>query len=74
MASTPTRALSISSAASAYRSDRAKPMDPVNIPPGFTLAQTPETASKRLLPWLVAVAFFMESLDTTIIKNPVTAI
>jgi len=26
-------------------------------------------ASKRLLPWLVAVAFFMESLDTTILNT-----
>jgi hypothetical protein len=25
--------------------------------------------SKRLLPWLVAVAFFMESLDTTILNR-----
>jgi hypothetical protein len=25
--------------------------------------------SKRLLPWLVAVAFFMESLDTTILNQ-----
>jgi len=28
----------------------------------------PSAASKRLLPWLVAVAFFMESLDTTILN------
>ena len=28
-------------------------------------------ASKRLLPWLVAVAFFMESLDTTILNTAV---
>jgi len=27
------------------------------------------TSSKRLLPWLVAVAFFMESLDTTILNT-----
>ena len=26
-------------------------------------------ASKRLLPWLIAVAFFMESLDTTILNT-----
>jgi EmrB/QacA subfamily drug resistance transporter len=31
-------------------------------------------ASKRLLPWLVAVAFFMESLDTTILNTAVPAI
>ena len=32
-----------------------------------------ETA-KRLLPWLVAVGFFMESLDTTILNTAVPAI
>ncbi len=31
-------------------------------------------ASKRLLPWLVAVAFFMEALDTTILNTAVPAI
>jgi EmrB/QacA subfamily drug resistance transporter len=31
-------------------------------------------ASKHLLPWLVAVAFFMESLDTTILNTAVPAI
>jgi EmrB/QacA subfamily drug resistance transporter len=34
----------------------------------------PTPASKRLLPWLVAVAFFMESLDTTILNTAVPAI
>jgi EmrB/QacA subfamily drug resistance transporter len=34
----------------------------------------PATSSKRLLPWLVAVAFFMESLDTTILNTAVPAI
>ena len=32
------------------------------------------TSSKRLLPWLVAIAFFMESLDTTILNTAVPAI
>src|SRR6202789_4080458 len=32
------------------------------------------STSKRLLPWLVAVAFFMESLDTTILNTAVPAI
>ena len=32
------------------------------------------TAGKQLLPWLVAVAFFMESLDTTILNTAVPAI
>jgi EmrB/QacA subfamily drug resistance transporter len=31
-------------------------------------------AGKRLLPWLVALAFFMESLDTTILNTAVPAI
>src|SRR6202451_643732 len=32
------------------------------------------TTSKRLLPWLVAVAFFMESLDTTILNTAVPTV
>src|SRR5271169_1167715 len=32
------------------------------------------SATKRLLPWLVAVAFFMESLDTTILNTAVPTI
>jgi MFS family permease len=31
-------------------------------------------SSKQLLPWLVAVAFFMESLDTTILNTAVPTI
>src|SRR4051812_14051316 len=31
-------------------------------------------SSRRLLPWLVAVAFFMEALDTTILNTAVPAI
>jgi EmrB/QacA subfamily drug resistance transporter len=34
----------------------------------------PSQTSKRLLPWLVAVAFFMESLDTTILNTAVPTI
>ncbi len=34
----------------------------------------PDDAIKRLLPWLVAVAFFMQSLDTTILNTAVPAI
>ena len=38
-------------------------------------AGKPETqTNKRLLPWLVAVAFFMESLDTTILNTAVPSI
>ena len=34
----------------------------------------PAAAAKRLLPWLVAMAFFMESLDTTILNTAVPAV
>jgi EmrB/QacA subfamily drug resistance transporter len=40
----------------------------IAVPTGHSVA------SKRLLPWLVAVAFFMESLDTTILNTAVPAI
>src|SRR5580698_5819904 len=43
-----------------------------------SLASTPvgpsDATVKRLLPWLVAVAFFMQSLDTTILNTAVPAI
>jgi EmrB/QacA subfamily drug resistance transporter len=38
------------------------------------LAPSPSEAGKRLLPWLVAVAFFMESLDTTILNTAVPTV
>jgi EmrB/QacA subfamily drug resistance transporter len=38
------------------------------------LPSPPSASSKHLLPWLVAVAFFMESLDTTILNTAVPAI
>jgi len=34
----------------------------------------PNAAGKRVLSWLVAVAFFMESLDTTILNTAVPTI
>src|ERR1700743_971972 len=34
-----------------------------------TINVPPSDSSKRLLPWLVAVAFFMEALDTTILNT-----
>jgi EmrB/QacA subfamily drug resistance transporter len=34
----------------------------------------PDDTIKRLLPWMVAVAFFMQSLDTTILNTAVPAI
>src|SRR5450432_4197742 len=48
-------------------------MCPLNSSNASTSAP-PAAASKRLLPWLVAVAFFMESLDTTILNTAVPAI
>jgi EmrB/QacA subfamily drug resistance transporter len=39
-----------------------------------TTAASPHTSVKRVLPWLVAVAFFMESLDTTILNTAVPVI
>ncbi|MHB1206352.1 MAG: DHA2 family efflux MFS transporter permease subunit [Rhodospirillaceae bacterium] len=37
-------------------------------------APKPSIAGKQILPWLVAVAFFMESLDTTILNTAVPTI
>src|SRR6188472_814603 len=34
----------------------------------------PNDSTKRVLPWLVAIAVFMESLDTTILNTAVPAI
>lgn len=42
----------------------------INPPSSFD----PSKTNRRLLPWLVAVAFFMESLDTTILNTAVPAI
>jgi len=39
-----------------------------------TAPPPPTDTTKRLLPWLVAVAFFMQSLDTTILNTAVPAI
>jgi EmrB/QacA subfamily drug resistance transporter len=48
--------------------------DPLNPAKSSSASAAPPAASKRLLPWLVAVAFFMESLDTTILNTAVPAI
>jgi EmrB/QacA subfamily drug resistance transporter len=45
------------------------------VPPSaLPLPIGPSHATQRFLPWLVAVAFFMESLDTTILNTAVPAI
>ncbi len=49
-------------------------MNASGIPNSAQPTQTPSDASKRLLPWLVAVAFFMESLDTTILNTAVPTV
>jgi EmrB/QacA subfamily drug resistance transporter len=46
-------------------------VDPAGLPSN---SATLPTTRKQLLPWLVAVAFFMESLDTTILNTAVPAI
>src|ERR1700734_1593072 len=52
------------------------PAGPLNAPPSSPdpSSSGASEASKRLLPWLVAVAFFMESRDTTIRNTAVPAI
>jgi EmrB/QacA subfamily drug resistance transporter len=53
------------------------PIDPDKSTDSATsssVQDVPSASSKRLLPWLVAVAFFMESLDTTILNTAVPAI
>src|SRR5271170_6120441 len=52
---------------------KSKPQNPAlaksrSAPPSLA------DSSKRLLPWLIAVAFFMESLDTTILNTAVPTI
>src|ERR1043165_125708 len=47
------------------------PVKPSAVSPA---AAGPSKSVKRLLPWLVAVAFFMESLDTTILNTAVPAV
>jgi EmrB/QacA subfamily drug resistance transporter len=49
-------------------------MPPIDSPIATPPTPSPAVASKHLLPWLVAVAFFMESLDTTILNTAVPAI
>jgi len=44
------------------------PIEAPSSPPPLT------ASSRRLVPWLIAVAFFMESLDTTILNTAVPAI
>src|ERR1700678_4122605 len=38
------------------------------------ISTEPSVSVKRMLPWLVAVAFFMESLDTTILNTAVPVV
>src|ERR1700682_2887966 len=49
-------------------------MNEAGSPSAALLSPGSSDASKRLLPWLVAVAFFMESLDTTILNTAVSTI
>ena len=49
-------------------------MIPANSNAATAPPAAPGESVKRLLPWLVAVAFFMESLDTTVLNTAVPAI
>lgn len=49
-------------------------MNPKRTVTASTSRPAPGEAVKRLLPWLVAVAFFMQALDTTILNTAVPAI
>ena len=49
-------------------------MSPANSSVVSAPSAAPGESVKRLLPWLVAVAFFMESLDTTILNTALPAI
>jgi len=48
--------------------------EPVDNPAQMSGFPSPSVISKKLLPWLVAVAFFMEQLDTTILNTAVPAV
>jgi EmrB/QacA subfamily drug resistance transporter len=50
-----------------------RPKKPSPLPKNATAFPQPalSDSSKRLVPWLIAVAFFMESLDTTILNTAV---
>src|SRR5271163_3680703 len=52
----------------------AKKMITANSSAVAAPSAAPGQSAKRLLPWLVAVAFFMESLDTTVLNTAVPAI
>src|SRR6202166_2441766 len=49
-------------------------ISPANSTNSPSIPAAPSASSRSLLPWLVAVAFFMESLDTTILNTAVPAI
>jgi EmrB/QacA subfamily drug resistance transporter len=49
-------------------------MNPPTPPIAALSSPALSDAAKRIVPWLVAVAFFMESLDTTILNTAVPAI
>src|SRR5215475_6463356 len=46
----------------------------IDAPAQILSSLSPSTTSKKLLPWLVAVAFLLEQLDTTILNTAVPAV
>jgi EmrB/QacA subfamily drug resistance transporter len=63
-----------SDAAAADRGEHAALLEPSRAPGVDSSGVAISDASKRLLPWLVGVALFMESLDTTILNTAVPAV
>lgn len=49
-------------------------MSSIVAPRAAYRSPSPSASSHRILPWLVAVAFFLESLDTTILNTAVPAV
>ena len=47
---------------------------PATASPTISGSEPPVAAVKRLLPWLVAVAFFMEALDTTVLNTAIPSV
>jgi EmrB/QacA subfamily drug resistance transporter len=64
----------LASPAGAGNGAQLAPPDPSSSVAADPQAAALSAASKRLLPWLVAVALFMESLDTTILNTAVPAV
>ena len=70
----PSRARELLASAAVAARLRPRAVQAGDLTMAATTTAPPSDAIKRLLPWLVAVAFFMQSLDTTILNTAVPAI